>query len=813
MLLDGRSGTGSPITMVTPIRHHEVGGRLAAIAARSDRIRIAPYGESIEGRALWRAIVSHPDRLAELDGDRHPSVATIWLGYGIHGSELSPSDAAMELVHWLATDDGAEVEAIRNALVVHIDIMANPDGRERSLSHLESFRGATANPDLQALHNQVPWPKGRGNHYLFDLNRDALFGVQHEARLRIAAIRAASPHLYLDAHEMAPEDSFLFACPAEPFNPRLAPDIHESWAELRGEIGDALDAAGIAHYTGAWNEVFFPGFFDIWPAYHGAVPILLEQATTFGGTIDLPNGRQRSFPEAIAAQLCASRAMLRAAARRAETYISRWHRARAVPMAERYWIVDETGPKRDRIIDLLTMHGIAFSHLAQSVRAESLHDHWSAEAQAAELQPGALLIAAHQPLGALVANLFDFHMPMTADFVKAERLRLDLNQKTQLYDCTAWAVSMAFDARIFWSDGAPPGDWRADAPDCATPDNRQADFGYRYDDPSLAVTAALLERGLTLRLSPNATNRPFLIRREDQDDAALAHYAGLVDRDDMIALDRSLDDDGLDPGGDDFALLRRPSIALLTGEGMDAPSVGALWHLFDKTLGIPVSLIDIGRIASHDLRRYDVIVAGHAETMPEGWLDQRWVENGGTLIAIAGAARALARAGQSGLTLEPPTGHESLVERRDHAIAVSGAARRFLPDDYPVWACESRGRHAARYLPRGCYLRADATPGHWLAHGISGRIPVLFREDGIVRADMGADVVLRFADADDLPLSGMIWPEAVEMIAGSACLARKRAGRGQIISFAWDPVFRGYSLGTQRLLLNAIVLGPAFADR
>lgn len=33
---------------------------------------------------------------------------------------------------------------------------------------------------------------------------------------------------------------------------------------------------------------------------------------------------------------------------------------------------------------------------------------------------------------------------------------------------------------------------------------------------------------------------------------------------------------------------------------------------------------------------------------------------------------------------------------------------------------------------------------------------------------------------------------------------------GQIICFAGDPVFRGYSLGTQRLFLNAVILGPAF---
>lgn len=735
------------------------------------------------------------------------------MGYGIHGSELSPSNAALELAEWLATDMSAEVEAIRAALVVHIDIMANPDGRERSLAHGMAFAGATANPDLQALHNTVPWPKGRGNHYLFDLNRDAIFGVQHESRLRIAAIRAASPHLYLDSHEMAAEDSFLFACPAEPFNPRLAPEIHASWADLKPVLSAALDDAGVAHYTGAWNEVFFPGFFDIWPAYHGAVPILLEQATTFGGTVRLPNGQSRSFADAVANQLCASRAMLGAAAAQADLFKARWHAARGARTVSRHWIVDETGPKLDWIVDLLTLHGIAFRYLAEGRAVSGLHDHWEADAQTVDLRPGALLITTDQPLGALVANIFDFHMPMTADFLEAERQRLDLHQKTQLYDCTAWAVSMAYDARIYWSALPPAGTWLAEAPRAIVPSPRRAGFGYRYDDPSLHLTARLNDGGVKLRLSCDASGTPFLIRREDQDEPGLRAYAALSGRADMIPIDRSLDDDGPDPGGDRFELLRRPSIAILSGVGMDAPGVGALWHLFDKTVGIPVSLLDVGQLPSVDLRAYDVIIAGHADDLSEGWLSESWLDNGGTLIAIAGAARALARSGRFGVGLASFGCAGAVPPSPAMMMTTGAAARHFLGEDHPMWNEREFGKADPRYLPRGCYVRADNERAHWLTHGMGARVPLLFREDAILSAGPDCEVVMRFAAAKDLALSGLIWPEAVPMIAGSPCLVRERRGRGQVISFAWDPVFRGYSRGTERLLLNAAILGPTFAGR
>ena len=47
-------------------------------------------------------------------------------------------------------------------------------------------------------------------------------------------------------------------------------------------------------------------------------------------------------------------------------------------------------------------------------------------------------------------------------------------------------------------------------------------------------------------------------------------------------------------------------------------------------------------------------------------------------------------------------------------------------------------------------------------------------------------------------------------VAGTAYLTRERMGQGQVVLFANDPVFRGYSLGTQRLFLNAALLGPGF---
>ena len=59
----------------------------------------------------------------------------------------------------------------------------------------------------------------------------------------------------------------------------------------------------------------------------------------------------------------------------------------------------------------------------------------------------------------------------------------------------------------------------------------------------------------------------------------------------------------------------------------------------------------------------------------------------------------------------------------------------------------------------------------------------------------------------NIRMSGLVWPEAAQRIANSAYLTRERLGLGQLILFSGEPNFRGSSLGTNRLWLNAVVYG------
>ena len=66
------------------------------------------------------------------------------------------------------------------------------------------------------------WPYGRGNHYLFDLNRDWMAGVHPETRGRWRAVAEFHPQLFVDAHEMGSLDTYLFSPARAPFHPGQA---------------------------------------------------------------------------------------------------------------------------------------------------------------------------------------------------------------------------------------------------------------------------------------------------------------------------------------------------------------------------------------------------------------------------------------------------------------------------------------------------------------------------------------------------------------------------------------------------------------
>jgi hypothetical protein len=94
---------------------------------------------------------------------------------------------------------------------------------------------------------------------------------------------------------------------------------------------------------------------------------------------------------------------------------------------------------------------------------------------------------------------------------------------------------------------------------------------------------------------------------------------------------------------------------------------------------------------------------------------------------------------------------------------------------------------------------------------IQGRPPFTLKEDpdapkvperpGIGDKAPKPTVLLKFADADKLLLSGMI--DAPEELAGKAALVQVPSGKGNILLFSFNPMWRGQTVGSYPLIFNA----------
>ena len=107
----------------------------ALAAAAPDRTRLVEYARTWEGRPLHVLVIGSPERIARLDAvkadlqrlaDPRAPVAgrrrrgssaqlpvVVWLMHGVHGNEISSSDAALaEAYHLLAAQGDAGVDAI-----------------------------------------------------------------------------------------------------------------------------------------------------------------------------------------------------------------------------------------------------------------------------------------------------------------------------------------------------------------------------------------------------------------------------------------------------------------------------------------------------------------------------------------------------------------------------------------------------------------------------------------------------------------------------------------------------------------------------
>lgn len=796
--------------------HHRVVAYVEHVAAQASTVRLERYGVTHEGRPLLVAIVSSAENMARLEEIRTNNLkrtgmmegtpdgatpALVWLSYNVHGNESVSTEAAMATLYDLANPNNARTQGWLANTVVILDPCINPDGRDRYVHFYNRTVGRFPNADPDAREHDEPWPGGRTNHYYFDLNRDWAWGTQLETRQRLALYHQWMPHIHVDFHEQGVNEPYYFAPAAEPFHEAITPWQRELQTMIGRNHARYFDENGWLYFTRQIFDLFYPGYGDTWPTFNGAVGMTYEQGGGGQGGLGIvtAEGDTLTLRDRIDHHHTTGLSTVETAANHHERIVQEFEhfytQARTAPAGRYQTFVVKTADapgKRAALAAHLDQQGIAYGYATRPRQAQG-RAYADGATGAVSIVPGDLIVSAAQPKGVLARVLFE---PEAA-----------LNDSLS-YDITAWALPYVYglDAYALPERLAPD----AATYQPATPPvaDIERPFAYLVEWKSFAdlpFLAAVLNADVKLRF----TEEPFEIdgRRFGAGTLILTRTGNdaLGDRFDQIVREAAATFNeplhpvatafvtrGADFGSDDVPFLKKPRVAVVSGENISSYGVGQVWHYFDEQIGYPVTLVEAGNLGGVHLYDYDVLIlpAGSYRTiLTDERLDEvkGWIRAGGRLITLGSAAAFLA--GKEGFALKRKE------EEKDD--------EKEEPDpERALHTYAERSRTAISDDVTGAVFRAHLDPTHPLAFGYDETYFTLKRGDAafaFLEDDWNVGVI-----REDARLSGFAGAKAQQKMENTLLFGVQGMGRGEVVYLLDDPLFRGFWYNGRLLFGNAV---------
>ncbi|WP_291841976.1 M14 metallopeptidase family protein [Maricaulis sp.] len=818
-------------------------------AAAPDRVEVVEYARSWEGRPLAYAVIAAPDVLARADEIRAGLAsladprgldaasraaliadlpAVVWLSYGVHGNEISSTDAGLRTAyHLLAAQDDPMVESILANTIVVIDPTQNPDGRNRFIQSFRAARGLEFSGDRYTAEHDEPWPGGRYNHYLFDLNRDWFARTQPETRGRTDAILDWRPVVVVDAHEMSGDSTYFFAPSAEPFNPEIVQSQRDAQSLIGRNHGTWFDRLGYAFFTREVYDAFYPGYGDMWPTLQGAVAMTYEQASARGLAWRRRDGTTLTYADGVNHHFVASLSTAQVVAENRERFLTDFveFRASAAASADdpQAMIFSISGNRwgAERMARNLAAQGIEVGRVAPG-----------ASACGARFAEGGFLVRFDQPAGRLARTLMEPTTDLPADFMAEQERRRAEGLGHELYDVTAWSLPLmnnvdATTCRRSPSITTEPVEPEMPIERVTTADSAAWGYVIPWSDAGQArLVAALGQAGIAMRTS----GEPFRIgeRRFPSGSVVVPRHGAPADLDALInrlaaesgarfeGMASSWVDDGPNPGSANFLALRAPRVAMLWDEGTDPTSAGSTRYVLERRYNIPVSVIRTGTVGRARLDLYDVLIlpeqgygglSGALGNSGESAI-RDFVSEGGVVVGLGDATRWLA---SSDVGLIPAQRERAADTPRDGSAGTGPVVDgTVLANVGELRVLEAEAGALPDSSP-GALVQVTANPDAWMASGY-GRGAAALVTGSDIYAPVSLDdatTALRFAPRDDLIAGGYLWDEYADQLALKPFVLSTSHGSGQVVAITQSPTTRAYLEGLDLLLLNAVLLGPA----
>ncbi|AUC83902.1 zinc carboxypeptidase [Polaribacter sp. ALD11] len=782
-------------------RHHKVVDYFKYVSSTLSNVKLEKYGETNEHRPLYVSYISSEENIINLEKIRKDNLsqtgiiagnatnkkAIVWLSYNVHGNEASSTEAAMLTLYELITSKKAWLE---NTVVI-LDPCINPDGRDRYVNWYNQVKSTPFNIDQNAKEHSEPWPSGRPNHYLFDLNRDWAWASQVESQQRIAVYNKWMPHVHVDFHEQGINSPYYFAPAAEPFHEVISDWQRNFQTAIGKNHAEYFDKEGWLYFTKESFDLLYPSYGDTYPTYMGAIGMTYEQAGhgRAGLGINTDEGEVLTLKDRAAHHLTTGLSTVEISSKNAEKLNIEFKKFfdNSNLNYKSYVLKNENEDKMNRLKKLLDTHEIKYEN-AKSGTVKG-YNYNTQEEDKFDANNTDLVIHTNQPKGKMVKVLFEPNAKLADSLT---------------YDITAWSLPYAHGFKAIASKSKISSTFINDT---KTVKNIIDTSAYAYiskwnslDDATFL--GALLQHNIVPRYTEkafSANGKSFkkgtliILRNDNRNsdfDTKIIEIANKHQRS-LTPISTGFSEIGVDFGSSSVKPIHKQKIAVVSGKATSSLSFGEVWHFFETQLQYPITNINSTNFGYTDLSKYDVII------LPNGYYNavlnkstltkvKKWTRSGGTLIAIGNALKSFAN--KDGFSLKTKKLEEEEKGKEDNLIPF-----------------EDRERKSVANLITGSVFKSTLDNSHPLAFGY-GKEYFSLKLSGTSYSYLKEGYNVGYFDKNAKNISGYAGSKAVKNVPESLLFGEEPMGSGSVIYMVDNPLFRSFWENGKLFVANAVFL-------
>lgn len=784
-------------------RHHQVVDYFKYVAAQlPNQIKLEKYGETNERRPLYVTYISSDENIKNLETIRennlkntgtingtptNTDIAIVWLSYNVHGNEASSTEAAMNTLFKLLTE---KQEWLKNTLVI-IDPCINPDGRDRYANWYNETANTPYNIDQQASEHNEPWPGGRPNHYLFDLNRDWAWATQIETISRLKIYNKWLPHIHVDFHEQGINEPYYFAPAAEPFHEIISDWQRDFQTQIGKNHAKYFDTSGWLYFTKERFDLLYPSYGDTYPTYMGAIGMTYEQAGHGRGGLGVLNdeGDVLTLIDRIAHHTTTGLSTVEMASKNAEKINIEFKKFfNNSKLKYKSYVVQGDDDKIESLKALMDKHNITYG--TPSIETVTGYNYETTAKGSFKTTGNDLLVSTNQPKGKMVKVLFE---PQTK-----------LNDSVT-YDNTAWSIPYAFGLKTIASEKLVKANPTKKDTIYNQISNTASGYMVSWNHLNDAkFLAHLLKQNIKVRF----TEKPLKTEGKLFDRGSLIIVRGdnkkITDLDNRVLnasnkfnrvlnpIQSGFSSNGPDFGSPDIKLVNKQKIAILSGESVSSTSYGAFWHFFEKQLNYPVVSINTSDFGQIDLNKYQVLIipnGNYSTILNEKGLEklQSWVKKGGKVIAISNAIKAFAN--KKGFILKTNKTKDEVKKEKDTINLISYG---------------NREREAIKKQISGAIFKTNVDQTHPMAFGYTNTYFTFKTGSSSYKLLGGNNFNISYFNNNPEKISGFAGSDALKELKNSLVFGEERLGKGSVIYMVDDVMYRSFWENGKLFLVNAI---------